>query len=129
MKGLPAQRFESLVLLIITVVCFSFCSCGRYITENGKASYYANTFEGRKTANGETFHQNELTAAHKKIAFGTLVTVKNKSNGKIVTVRINDRGPFVKGRIIDLTTAAAQQLDMLHDGVVAVQIKYRKRKK
>lgn len=129
MKTTPAQCLNNHSFLIIIFSAVILCSCSRYVTENGNASYYANSFEGKKTANGETFHQNELTAAHKRIPFGTLVTVKNKSNGKIITVRINDRGPFVKGRIIDLSSLAAQQLDMVNAGVVPVQIKYKRKKK
>ncbi len=93
-------------------------------TETGIASYYAATYDGRKTANGEIFHSSDFTAAHKKLPFGTKVKVTNLKNGKTVKVRINDRGPFVTGRIIDLTRAAAKKIDMLNDGVVQVKIKY-----
>lgn len=88
------------------------------------ASYYGGKYEGRKTANGEVFHTNALTAAHKTLAFGTRVKVTNLQNGKTVKVRINDRGPFVAGRIIDLTPKAAGKLDMIKAGVVKVRIKY-----
>lgn len=72
----------------------------------GKASYYADKFQGRKTAGGERFDQQAATAAHRTLPFGTKVTVTNVKNGKSVVVRINDRGPFVKGRIIDLSRSA-----------------------
>src|SRR5262245_12299214 len=72
-------------------------SGGKVIKESGKASYYGNEFDGRKTANGEIFRQSKLTAAHRTLPFGTMVTVKNLNNGRTVTVRINDRGPFAKG--------------------------------
>lgn len=88
----------------------------------GKASYYADKFHGRQTENGETFDQNKLTAAHKTLPFGTIVLVENLTNGKKVTVRINDRGPFVSGRIIDLSKKAAEEIDMVNDGVVDVKI-------
>ena len=88
--------------------------------ETGHASYYATKFEGRKTANGEVFKNNGLTAAHKTLEFGTMVKVTNLINNKSVVVRINDRGPFVKGRVIDLSRAAAAQIDMLNAGVVKV---------
>jgi rare lipoprotein A len=102
-------------------------SSGKYDgTETGYASYYADKFEGRKTANGETFHQSKLTAAHKKLPFGTQVLVTNLANGRSVQVRINDRGPFVSGRIIDLTKTAANEIDMLGAGVARVKIKYKK---
>ncbi len=89
----------------------------------GKASYYANKFNGRKTSSGEIFSNKKLTAAHRSLPFGTKVLVTNLKNGKSIIVRINDRGPFIKGRIIDLSLAAAEQLDMIHSGVVQVEIK------
>jgi rare lipoprotein A len=88
----------------------------------GLASYYHDKFEGRKTANGEIFNQKLYTAAHKELPFGTLVKVTRTSNGKSVTVRINDRGPFVTGRIIDLSYIAALELDLISDGVAEVII-------
>lgn len=93
-------------------------------TETGMASFYAESYNGKKTANGETYHSSEMTAAHKKLPFGTNVRVTNLSNGKTVKVRINDRGPYVSGRIIDLTRAAARKLDMVNAGIVKVKIKY-----
>lgn len=90
------------------------------------ASYYGDGYHGRKTANGETFNKRKLTAAHKTLPFGTVVKVKNLSNGQTIKVRINDRGPFVKGRIIDLSEKAAQKIDMKQQGVAEVQLKYRK---
>ncbi|GGH64709.1 hypothetical protein GCM10011379_17060 [Filimonas zeae] len=94
--------------------------------QTGKASYYADKFDGRKTANGEIFSQKKLTAAHRTLPFGTMVTVKNLANGKSVTVRINDRGPFAGNRLIDLSRAAANAIDMVKQGVVSVEIAYRK---
>ncbi len=90
--------------------------------DTGNASYYAAKFVGRPTANGEIFDNTKLTAAHKTLAFGTKVRVTNLSNGKSVIVRINDRGPFIAGRIIDLTEAAAKKLDMLKKGVQKVKV-------
>jgi rare lipoprotein A len=107
---------------------FSMQSCSPKVAEKGKASFYADFFQGRKTANGETFRQKKKTAAHKTLPFGTKVKVKNLKNGKTVIVKINDRGPFVEGRIIDLSRKAAKKLGMLNDGVVQVEIKYRKSK-
>jgi rare lipoprotein A len=78
------------------------------LAEAGIASVYA--YNGEKTANGERANPRQLTAAHKSLPFGTMVKVTNKHNGRTVTVRINDRGPFVRGRVIDLTPAAASQL-------------------
>ena len=91
--------------------------------ENGIASYYADFFEGRLTANGEIFSQDLLTAAHKTLPFGTEVLVENISNGKKVVVTINDRGPFVKGRIIDLSKFAAAEIGMINKGIQKVTIK------
>jgi len=91
-------------------------------SQNGKASYYARMHHGQRTANGETHDQNALVAAHRSLPFGTRVRVTNERNGKQVVVRINDRGPFRRGRIIDLSHAAAAQLDMLESGVARVRI-------
>lgn len=103
-------------------------SCSSKLIETGKASYYANKFNGRKTANGQTFRNSKRTAAHKTLPFGTKVTVTNIRNGKSVTVRVNDRGPFVAGRIIDLSKKAARKIDMVQEGVGDVKIRYRKRR-
>ena len=88
----------------------------------GVASWYGGKFHGRQTANGERFDQNGISAAHKSLPFNTVVRVHNLRNGKSVDVRINDRGPFVKGRIIDLSKGAASKIDMVNDGVVPVRI-------
>jgi rare lipoprotein A len=81
------------------------------------ASWYGKGFHGGKTANGERYDQNSMTAAHKTLPFGTLVKVTNQSNGRECVVRINNRGPYVRGRIIDLSRAAAGQLGMVNRGV------------
>lgn len=88
----------------------------------GMASWYGGKFHGRRTANGEKFNQNGISAAHKTLPFDTVVRVHNLRNGKTVDVRINDRGPFIKGRIIDLSKGAAQKIDMVNDGVVPVRL-------
>jgi len=88
----------------------------------GTASFYAGQFHGRKTANGETFNMDQLTAAHPSLPFGTWVRVTNLSNGKDVVVRINDRGPFVKGRIIDLSASAAKKIGIMQTGIVQVKL-------
>ena len=88
--------------------------------ESGIASWYGPRFQGKRTASGERFNTNELTAAHKTLPFGTRVRVKSQVNGKEVVVRINDRGPFIKGRIIDLSYAAAQAIGLV--GVKRVEI-------
>jgi len=81
-------------------------------TQSGVASWYGHPFDGRLTANGEIYDMEKLTAAHRTFPFGTVVRVENLSNNKSVDVRINDRGPFVQGRIIDLSHAAAQDISM-----------------
>lgn len=90
--------------------------------EYGMASYYGKDFHGRKTASGEPFNMHDFTCAHKKYPFGTKLRVTNQENKKTVIVRVNDRGPFIKGRIIDLSYAAAKKIDMIRSGVVKVKI-------
>jgi rare lipoprotein A len=109
-------------LLVISLLS----SCG-YTTRKGLASYYADSYEGKTTANGEIYRQGKITAAHKTLPFGTKVEVTNLSNNKSVVVRINDRGPFIRGRIIDLTKAAAREIDMVGAGVAKVKIRYKKK--
>ena len=91
-------------------------------TEVGQASYYADKFNGRTTASGAVFSNQLMTAAHKTLPFGTRVRVTNPSNGKVVEVVINDRGPFVAGRVIDLSSAAFTQLESLSRGVIDVTV-------
>ncbi|WP_286192194.1 septal ring lytic transglycosylase RlpA family protein [Roseomonas genomospecies 6] len=95
-----------------------------YVHE-GKASYYADFFHGRTTASGERFSQNRLTAASRRLPLGSRVTVTNADNGRSVEVVINDRGPYVKGRVIDLSRKAAHELGMIQDGVVDVRVEAR----
>ncbi len=90
--------------------------------QTGEASYYSNKFHGRKTASGERYNRDALTAAHRTLPFGTMVRVTRQNTGKTVTVRINDRGPYKRGRIIDLSRAAALQIGLVADGVVQVGI-------
>lgn len=123
---------RTLILLPVLLLLASSCHRKRVPasseevsgTETGMASFYAESYNGRKTANGEIYNSSKLTAAHKKLPFGTKVKVTNLSNGKSVKVRINDRGPFVAGRIIDLTRSAAKKIDMVNAGVVRVRIRY-----
>jgi rare lipoprotein A len=114
--------------LFVVLFAFAVSSCHRKSipsgSETGMASYYAESYNGKKTANGEIYNSSALTAAHKTLPFGTKVKVTNLSNGKSVKVRVNDRGPFVAGRIIDLTKKAAKKIDMVNAGVVKVKISY-----
>ena len=88
----------------------------------GKASYYAEEFHGRKTANGEIYDMNKNTSAHRTLPFGTICRVTNLANNKTVLVRINDRGPFVPGRILDLSKGAAQAIGGISQGIIEVMI-------
>lgn len=88
----------------------------------GVASYYADKFHGRITANGETFDMYALTAAHRTLPFGTKLKVTSLANNRSVLVRVNDRGPYVKGRVIDLSLGAAKELQMVQNGLVEVKL-------
>ena len=92
------------------------------VTESGTASYYADKYQGKPTASGEIFDMHQLTAAHPRLKFGTIVKVTNTQNNRTVLVRINDRGPFVAGRIIDLSLAAAAELQMVRSGLAPVKL-------
>jgi rare lipoprotein A len=92
------------------------------IIGSGIASWYGPNFHGKRTANGERYNMNDYTAAHKTLPFNTMVKVDNVENGKSVVVRINDRGPYVDNRIIDLSRRAAQQIDMIGSGTTSVRL-------
>jgi rare lipoprotein A len=111
--------------LIMPLCVLSFVAEARGDGEHlgtGEASYYGREFMGSRTANGEKFDPNGMTAAHRTVAFGTRIRVTNLSNGKDVVVRINDRGPWKKGRIIDISYAAAKQIGMHHSGTAKVRL-------
>lgn len=95
------------------------------LSQQGEASYYGDKFQGKKTATGETFDKNKLTAASPDLPLGTRATVTNQENGKSVDVKINDRGPYADGRIIDLSQKAADKLDMKEQGVAPVKVEAR----
>jgi rare lipoprotein A len=99
----------------------STTEAGAYI-EEGNASWYGAPFHGRRASNGEIYDMNKMTAAHRTMAFGTIVRVTNLSNGKTAVVRITDRGPFVENRIIDLSMAAAKAIESIGPGVVPVRL-------
>lgn len=105
--------------LLFIAICYSGNAQGN---ETGLASFYSDAFEGKKTASGEIYKSSKMTAAHRTLPFGTRVEVTNLSNNKSVTVTVNDRGPFVKDRIIDLSKAAAVKLDYIDQGVTKVKI-------
>lgn len=91
-------------------------------TESGKASFYSKKFTGRRTASGERLHHDSLTCAHRTYPFGTQLKVTNPANGRSVIVRVTDRGPYVRGRIIDLSVKAAQDLGIIAQGIAPVVV-------
>lgn len=109
-------------LCLILFVVFTSFSYGEVYKNNAVVSYYAGDFHGKKTSNGETFNMNALTCASKNLPFNTILKVTNLANGKSVEVRVNDRGPFVPGRELDLSKAAAVKLDMIKSGTAHVKI-------
>lgn len=118
---LKAVSWSVALLLIAAAVPGARASVG---PQEGIASFYGNNdgFHGGKTANGERYDKNSMTAAHKTAKFGTKMKVTNLSNGKSVVVRINNRGPYIRGRIIDVSVAAARQLGFFSRGITKVKI-------
>lgn len=106
------------ILTTLLLCSFAF----QTVIEKGKASYYSSKFEGRRTASGEVFRQDSLTAAHKKLPFGTFVLVRNLKNDSTVVVKINDRLSQKSGHTIDLTLKAAKQLNFVRDGITTVTL-------
>lgn len=92
------------------------------VVGEGKASWYGPGFHGRKTASGERFNQGAMTCAHRKLPFGSKIKVTNLTNDQSVVVTVNDRGPFIPGRIVDLSRSAAQQIDMIRTGTAPVRV-------
>lgn len=129
-------RSHNVPILLLLLMILQACGIARTTTdrsssssvpdsrvlEAGVASWYGPKFHGKLTANGETYDMNGLTAAHRTLPFNTVVTVVNQSNGREVTVRINDRGPYIDNRVIDLSRKAAQEVDMIDSGTAPVQI-------
>lgn len=111
------------VLIVFFAYFFTFFPVfSQSFSQSGKASFYADKFENRLTASGEKYKHSKLTAAHKSLPFGTMVRVTNQDNKKSVVVKINDRGPFVRGRIIDLSKSAAEKLGFVNMGLADVKI-------
>lgn len=109
---------SALLLLVFTLPSLS----SDHFRQYGNASWYGKSFQGEETASGESFDMHEFTGAHRDLPFGTLVKVTNLFNGKEVVVRVNDRGPFHKSRIIDLSRAAANAIGIVSRGIVRVSI-------
>lgn len=110
------------IAVIATLLTLSFTPLHAQNMQQGKASFYAKKFFGRKTASGERLHKDSLTCAHRTYPFGTLLKVFNPANGRSVIVRVTDRGPFVRGRLIDLSWKAAQELGIIAQGVATVTV-------
>lgn len=110
-----ATLFISLIISSITIFSFS--------QQSGYATYYSHKFHGRKTSSGVAYHKDSLTCAHKTLPFGTVLEVKNPKNNKTVVVTVTDRGPFTKNRILDLSYAAAKELDIIRSGFAHVEFK------
>ena len=127
-----SHRMHSSGPMLVVVVCLSLGACSWIpkgesgldvgIKDRGVASWYGEQFHGRQAANGEIFDMSALTAAHRTLPLGSMVRVVNLVNGKHVRVRINDRGPYVNGRILDLSYAAAARLGMVHGGISVIQL-------
>lgn len=133
-RGPAAHRSKALAALLCAFLLISACSKRKHPlpvpfapppgwTETGVASWYGNPYHGRKAANGEVYDMEQLTAAHRTLPFGAILSVTRLDNLKEVRVRITDRGPFVGDRIIDLSRAAARSIDMIGPGTAKVRIR------
>lgn len=114
-----------ILIIIIAFLCSittTAQTAKRPTTQQGKASYYSKKFHGRRTASGERIHTDSLTCAHRSYPFGTLLKVKHLGNGREVIVKVNDRGPYSRGRVIDLSYRAAKELGMLAQGIGTVEV-------
>lgn len=126
----PSSWPGAVALTLGVTLLFSGCASThkaqqgkRGYTERGLASWYGPGFHGKQAADGSTYSMHEMTAAHRTLPFDTVVAVRNRDNGKQVKVRITDRGPFVRGRVIDLSHEAANRLGMIGPGVAKVEIR------
>src|SRR5690606_24575173 len=119
--GLYPDEPMSQSLNLTLAFCLLCLTCAGQV-QHGKASFYADKFEGRPTASGQKYRHNKLTAAHKTLPFGTKVKVTNTANNKTVEVIVNDRGPWVEGRVIDVSRAAAEALGFVNQGLADVQL-------
>jgi rare lipoprotein A len=122
---LSKSRFKinSLAASILVIVCTACGGSKSAFTQSGQGSYYADKFAGRPTASGTPYRPGKLTAAHNTLPFGTKIKVTNTKTGRSVKVTVNDRGPHVKGRIVDLSKKAAKKIGLVDAGVAPVQLK------
>jgi len=121
-KGTIWYIIKWMMILYFIWSCCCLGGSSDFYAEQGYASYYGDEFQGKKTASGEIYNKWDYTCAHRKFPFGTKLKVTNLKNQKSVIVRVNDRGPWVKGRIIDLSFAAAKEIGMIADGVIKVKV-------
>jgi len=117
-----ACKSINIIMIKVLALLFFITCLSVFATQEGIASWYGGKFQGRTTANGEIFDTNKFTAAHKTLPFHTMVRVTNLENGSTTIVRINDRGPFIPGRIIDLSRAAAMEIGMTGRGIARVRL-------
>lgn len=126
---MECRRASTALLSLLLILPLAGCASERYarpspgINQRGIASWYGPKFHGRLTANGEVYDMHQLTAAHRELPFGTVIEVENLDNGRKVEVRINDRGPFVRGRILDLSYEAARRLGMAQVGLARIDLR------
>ena len=125
----PPLGTTHVLLLALLATLASGCSMHRYdkprvgTTQRGVASWYGEPFHGRKTASGEVYDMHGMTAAHKELPLGTVVQVTNLDNGREIELRVNDRGPFIKGRVLDVSYAAAKHLGMVGPGTAKIELR------
>ncbi len=117
-------KMRHFFLLVLGIFFFTGLSTSEAQTKKkvGDATYYGHNFHGRRTSDGSRYHRDSLTCAHRTLPFGTMLKVRNLSNGREVVVKVTDRGPFRRGGVVDLSFAAAKQIDMVGAGVVRVEV-------
>ncbi len=123
LRRLPRVVLTLLLLAGLTGCASSYTRPAEGTTQRGMASWYGEPFHGRLTANGETYDMHGFTAAHRELPLGTWVEVTHLDNGRKLKVRVNDRGPFIRGRILDLSYGAAKKLDMVNEGVAKIELR------
>ena len=116
------KLINAFIIFVLTAFCITMNAQAETVFQQGKASYYGKAHHGKKTASGKRFNMHAMTAAHRSLPFGTQLKVTSKDTGKSVIVTINDRGPYVGGRILDLSQEAARQLGMIKQGVGVVTL-------
>lgn len=122
----PSSTLTKASIFISSLLALALGACGTSkstFTQTGQGSYYADKFRGRPTASGTPYRPSKLTAAHNTLPFGTKIRVTNTRTGRSVKVTVNDRGPHVKGRIVDLSKRAARKIGLVEAGVAPVQLK------